>query len=72
MFILIDKVNKRCYPGDDLGIVSKTSGKSINTLRSWAKKDTWYENFYFILITEKRLKGNRGGINIGNKKYFNK
>jgi hypothetical protein len=72
MFILIDKLNKKCYPGDDLGIIASESGKSVNTLRSWSRKSDWYENSEFLLIKEQRLKGRRGGINIGNEKYFNK
>jgi len=74
MYILINKAAKKCYPGDDLGIVSDKSGKSISTLKSWKKKakDGWFENVEFILIEEERLKGRRGGINDGNEKYFNK
>jgi hypothetical protein len=72
MFILVDKQNKIGYPGDDLMAVSKESGKSINTLRSWMKKGKWFENIDFILFEEKRIKGSRGGINSGNEKYFNK
>jgi hypothetical protein len=74
MFILIDKKNKKCYPGDDLGIVSYESGKSINTLRSWMKKASghWFENLDYILIHADRLKGRRGGINKGNEYFFNK
>lgn len=74
MYILIDKINKKCYPGEDLGIVANESGKSINTLWSWVGKmdNRWFENMEFILIKEERLKSRRGGINSGNEKYFNK
>jgi hypothetical protein len=74
MYILIDKKEKKCYPGDDLGIVSYESGKSIHTLRSWVKKfeNDWFENIDFILILAVRLKGRRGGINKGNEHFFNK
>lgn len=74
MYILIDKKNKKSYPGDDLSIVAETSKKSINTLWSWMKrsKNNWFENVDFILIKEERLRGKRGGINEGNKHLFNK
>lgn len=72
MFILIDKTNKLCYPGDDLGIVSYESSVSIHTLRSWVKKGKWFENGSYILISEERLKGRRGGLNSGNEHLFNK
>jgi hypothetical protein len=74
MYILINKKRHICYPGDDLGIVSHKSGKSINTLRSWIKKfeENWFENLEWILIKSERLKGRRGGLNEGNKHLFNK
>jgi hypothetical protein len=74
MYILIDKKNKKGYPGEDLGIISFESGKSIHTLRSWVKKfeKGWFENIDFILIESERLKSRRGGINDGNKHFFNK
>jgi hypothetical protein len=74
MFILIDKTNKKCYPGSDLGIISYQSGKSLNTLRSWVKKSVnkWFENIDFILIQSELLKSRRGGVNEGNKHFFNK
>jgi len=72
MYILIDKKEKKCYPGDDLGIVSYESGKSIHTLRSWSKKNIWFENGDFMLIKSNRLKSRRGGINKGNEHFFNR
>ena len=74
MYILIDKGNKKCYPGEDLGAVSFKSGMSINTLWYWVRKmkDSWFENMGFILVKENKIKSRRGGINSGNEKYFNK
>ena len=74
MYILIDKKQRKAYPGDDLGIVSSESEKSIHTLRSWIPKmvNNWFENTDFILIKENRLKGRRGGKNKGNEHLFNK
>ena len=73
MYILIDKMNKECYPGDDLGIISEKSGVSVFTLRSWTKKfnkEEWYDGLKFTLIKRERLKGKRGGINEGNMHLF--
>lgn len=74
MFILIDKENKKGYAGEDLGIIARISGKSVNTLRSWSKKMqyNWFENMDFILLSTSMHKSRRGGINAGNKHLFNK
>ena len=72
MYILIDKADKIGWIGKDLGIISEESGKSIYTLRSWAKKSEWFENIRYILFESEYLNSRRGGINEGNRKYFNK
>jgi len=70
MYILIDKTDKICYPCEDLSGVSDSSGRSVDTLRSWVRKSSWYENDRWVLIKEKVIKGKRGGLNEGNRHLF--
>jgi hypothetical protein len=72
MYTLVDKENKIGWAGNDLVSLSRVSNKSVHTLRSWMKNGRWYENIRYILLENDLIKSNRGGINKGNEKFFNR
>jgi hypothetical protein len=63
MFILIDKVEKRCYPSDSMKEISKKSGVKYDRLCGWSKRG-FYENLEYMFFKVDKIKSNQGGIRV--------
>ena len=61
-YILIDKVKKEGYTGKDRRAISKSSGVSENTLKSWSRKGSYWETMEYILCTTESVVGKKGGF----------
>jgi len=64
VFILIDKDKKDGYTGRDKKAISKESGVSVNTLKSWSKKGNYFENMKYIWCIANEVIGKRGGLRV--------
>ena len=60
-YILIDKVEKQGFTGKDMRAISKASGVSENTIKSWKKKGDYWETLQYIFFYANVVIGKKGG-----------
>lgn len=70
MFVLIDKIEKRCYTSYSKKSISNESGVKYNTLDYWCRKGYYENEEYVFTRVSKHLVSEQGKHSKGNPLFI--